>query len=295
MRVAMPAAPSLRPLASRLWRRVRSGPWREPAATPIGDVDPATLDAAAPFTFLCNLCGGTARATLGALDRERPTCARCGSNVRFRAIADLVVRELTGSRSALTDLAPRRDLRGIGLSDAACYAEPLARAFDYCNTFFHAEPRLDITAIDPALAGRCDFVIASDVFEHVAPPVSRAFDNALALLKPGGRFVMTVPFTLEAATREHFPDLHDWSLAAHRGGWRLLNRTADGRAEVHEDLVFHGGPGTTLEMRVFARDALLREFGRAGFASARIADEPFLPFGIAWPHPWSLPIVATAP
>jgi len=291
----MPATPPSRSLASRLWRRVRPGPRHAHGATVIGDVDPATLDGAEPFTFRCNLCGGPARAALASLDREMPSCPHCGSNVRFRAIADLVVREITGSRAALPDLAHRRDIVGIGLSDAACYAGPLARVFDYRNTFFHTSPRLDITAIDAGLAGRHDFVIASDVFEHVAPPVGRAFDNALALLKPGGTFVMTVPFTLDAVTREHFPDLHDWSLDEREGRWRLVNRTADGRIEVHEDLVFHGGPGTTLEMRVFARDALLREFTRAGFASVRVADEPCLPFGIHWPHRWSLPIVAKAP
>ena len=39
-------------------------------------------------------------------------------------------------------------------------------------------------------------------------------------------------------------------------------------------------------------DALLRELGRAGFSSVRIADEPCLRFGIHWPEPWSVPIVA---
>ena len=283
-------------LASRLWQRVRPArPASHEVGAAIADVDPATLAANAPIAYRCNLCDAGARSTLAALDRETPSCPRCGSTVRFRAIADLVVRELTGEHARLPALAPRRELVGIGLSDAACYAVPLARVFAYRNTYFHAEPRLDITAIDPALRGRHDFVIASDVFEHVAPPVSRAFDNALALLKPGGTFVMTVPFTLDAATVEHFPELHDWTLEQAGGRWRLVNRTADGRKQVRDDLVFHGGPGTTLEMRLFSRDALLREFERAGFVSVRVADEPYLPFGIHWAHPWSVPVVAKAP
>jgi hypothetical protein len=48
-------------------------------------------------------------------------------------------------------------------------------------------------------------------------------------------------------------------------------------------------------MRMFSRDALLRELDRAGFVAVRIADEPYLPFGIHWPEPWSVPIVARAP
>jgi SAM-dependent methyltransferase len=195
----------------------------------------------------------------------------------------------------LPTLAPRRDLAGVGLSDADCYAVPLARVFNYRNTYFHAEPRLDITAIDAALRGRHDFVIASDVFEHVAPPVSRAFDNALALLKPGGALVLTVPFELGPDTVEHYPELHDWSLAPANGGWRVVNRTIDGREQRFDGPVFHGGPGTTLEMRLFSREALLRAFERAGFASVRIADEPCLRFGIHWPEPWSVPMVARKP
>jgi hypothetical protein len=105
-------------LASRLWQRVRPAP-------------------AGAIAFRCNLCGSKARATLPELSRETPSCPRCGSTVRFRSIAELVVRELLGRDEALADLAPRRDLRGVGLSDADCYARPLARAFDYRNTYFH--------------------------------------------------------------------------------------------------------------------------------------------------------------
>ena len=290
---------SARTLASRLWRRVHRPPGAVAAIADdektVGDVDPRTLASDAPIAFRCNLCGTKARSTLAGLSRETPSCPSCGSTVRFRAIVHLVVRELTGDAAPLPSLAPRRDLVGIGLSDAACYAEPLARAFRYRNTFFHAKPRLDITAIDPALRGTHDFLVASDVFEHVAPPVARAFDNALSLLKPGGTFVLTVPFSLEADTVEHYPELYDWSLEATDGAFRVLNRTVDGRMQRFASPVFHGGPGTTLEMRLFSRDALLREIRRAGFASVRVADEPYLPFGIHWPEPWSVPIVAKRP
>ncbi len=295
----MPLVSAARSLASRLWRRVRRAPAGgafapEEVAT-IGDLDPRSLAPDERIAFRCNLCGTRAQAPLSALTRESPSCPRCGSTVRFRAIAHLVVHELTGETLPLGALAPRRDLAGLGLSDAACYATPLARVFAYENTWFHTEPRVDITRIDPARRGRYDFVVASDVFEHVAPPVSRAFDNALALLKPGGVFVLTVPFSLGADTVEHFPDLHDWTLSQEHGQWKLANRTADGRTQTYGDLVFHGGPGTTLEMRLFSRDALLRELERSGFAGVRVADEPYLPFGIHWPEPWSVPIVARAP
>src|SRR5262249_45044239 len=150
---------------------------------------------------------------------------------------------------------------------------------------------LDIANADLARYGSRDFVVASDVFEHVAPPVERAFANARALLRNGGKLFFTVPFTLDADTIEHFPELHDWSIEKNDDKWRLRNRTVDGRETIHENLVFHGGPGATLEMRVFSQTGLVREFKRAGFSRVEIAAEPYLPFGIYWADPWSVPMI----
>lgn len=283
------------PLTERLRARWRQ--WRM-RATPTDEriraVDPAILAPDPAVSFRCNLCGAANVATLAQLSRERRSCAGCGSTVRFRAMAHLLTTEICAQPTALPDLAPRMTITGIGLSDAAEYAVPLAAKFAYENTWFHKAPQLDIANVDPARFGRYDFVIASDVFEHVVPPVARAFANARRLLKPNGIFIFTVPFSLEAATREHFPDLHDWSVAETDDVWTLTNRTADGREQTFRDLVFHGGPGSTLEMRLFSRAALEAEFVHAGFARVRIAAEPYLPFGIHWPEPWSVPMIAYA-
>jgi SAM-dependent methyltransferase len=285
-----------RPLASLFARRLRRlRPRTTSNRALIGDVDPVSLAPDATVDFRCNLCGAHNSARLAQLSRESPSCSGCGSNMRFRAMARLVVRELLGRDVALPDMPKRRDIAGLGLSDVAAYALPLADKFAYENTWFHTAPQLDIANAPPARFGRYDFIIASDVFEHVAPPVSRAFENARKLLKPGGRFVFTVPFSLEPDTVEHFPDLHDWTMVEHDGRWQLTNTTLAGTRQTFDDLVFHGGPGTTLEMRLFSRAALEREFARAGFARVRVAAEPYLPFGIQWPEPFSVPMVAYAP
>ena len=285
-----------RPLASlfaRKLRRLRPGTRVNGAL--IDDVDPASLAPDAEVNFQCNLCGSRNRTALAQLSRETPSCSGCGSNVRFRAMARLVVRELLGRDAALPDIAKRRDITGLGLSDVAAYALPLADKFAYENTWFHTAPQLDIAAAPAERFGRYDFVVSSDVFEHVAPPVSRAFENARRLLKPGGRFIFTVPFSLDPETVEHFPELHDWTMAERDGTWRLTNTTRAGTRQTFDDLVFHGGPGTTLEMRLFSQTGLEREFARAGFARVRVAAEPYLPFGIQWPEPFSVPMVAYAP
>jgi hypothetical protein len=57
--------------------------------------------------------------------------------------------------------------------------------------------------------------------------------------------------------------------------------------EVRTNLVFHGGSGETLQMRVFSREA--------GFATARVMEEDYPPAGIPHRDPWSLPILARKP
>ncbi len=94
--------------------------------------------------------------------------------------------ELFGTSLVLSDFPHRPDLAGIGLSDWEGYANPLAERLNYTNTFFHQAPLLDITSVGPDHSGRYDFIICSDVFEHVCQPVSKAFENAYRLLKPGG-------------------------------------------------------------------------------------------------------------
>src|ERR1700752_2772738 len=89
----------------RSWRRA-AGETRRRSV--IGDVDPATLQHTQTFEFRCNVCGSVNATTLSALDRETPTCVRCGSGVRIRAIADLVVAETLGCRKALPDMTPAK-------------------------------------------------------------------------------------------------------------------------------------------------------------------------------------------
>lgn len=45
-----------------------------------------------------------------------------------------------------------------------------------------------------------------------------------------------------------------------------------GKHEDFRDLVFHGGPGSTLEMRVFSRESVIDNLGKASFVDIRFHD-----------------------
>lgn len=49
--------------------------------------------------------------------------------------------------------------------------------------------------------------------QHVQPPVARAFENVRKLLARDSVFILTAPFTHDADTIEHFPELQEWTLA----------------------------------------------------------------------------------
>ncbi|MGI8890879.1 MAG: methyltransferase domain-containing protein [Chthoniobacterales bacterium] len=176
------------------------------------------------------------------------------------------------------------------------YAVGLAEKFDYQNTYFHRSPHLDIAAdLTEAQMGLYDFVISSEIFEHVLPPVDHAFRNVHRLLKPGGLLILTVPYGLKADTTEHFPQLHDFTITGDGDHRILTNRTRTGEIEKFENLVFHGGVGATLEMRVFCEQDLVRRLVQAGFSEITLHQESVLEYGIVWPQLWSRPISAVKP
>ncbi|HWE49005.1 MAG TPA: class I SAM-dependent methyltransferase [Bryobacteraceae bacterium] len=239
--------------------------------------------------FTCNLCG--AACSDETLDREIASCAKCGSNVRFRWIVHALSVNLFGSSIPLKKFPRNKKIRGFGMSDPGAIAEQLVKRLDYRNTFYHRQPRFDImeTPADSAYDSVYDFVISSEVFEHVPPPVQTAFNNLAKVLKPGGFVVFSTPWESEGETIEHFPDLHDWQVVKLRSGHVLVNRTAEGRLQTFGGLTFHDGPGTTLEMRMFSHDGLIANCRAAGFSEIAFAED-YPEYGIAW-LPWSRPML----
>lgn len=243
-------------------------------------------------SFTCNVCGAECVRPAGGFGREVESCATCRSNVRVRGLVAALSRELFGVDLALTDFPTLKGLRGLGMTDSPELAERLAAKFDYTNTFYHQAPRLDITHPSPNDLGRYDFIVSSEVMEHVPVPVERAFENLYRMLKLEGLLLLTVPYTIDGRTVEHFPHLHQYALASPGGQTVLVNRRQDGALEVFENLCFHGGDGSTLEMRVFSEPGLREILRSAGFDSVDVFSADVTEFGVEHAETWSLPIAA---
>src|SRR5947208_7764754 len=249
-----------------------------------------------PLLFQCNVCGSSCTAPVESLGREVRSCTRCGSTGRIRAVVQALSSKIFERDLVLNSFPLRADLKGLGLTDAESYASILKTKFNYLNTYLHKEPRLDITR--DAAPERCeayDFIISSDVFEHVVPPVEKAFGHVYRMLKPGGLFLLTVPYTLQPETIEHFPDLHQFAVVKRDEAYEPHNVTRSGITQTFRNLVFHGGPGLTLEMRVFACSAILRLLKATGFESITVHDTACFRYGIWWPQRIGFPFTAIKP
>ena len=178
-------------------------------------------------------------------DPELPSCLRCASNVRTRWLAHRLSLELFGRNLPLFEFPRQQVVTGLGLSDPEVLAGQLMKKFTYRNTFYDHAPRFDIR-VDGSPVGELDFLIASEVFEHIEPPVAQAFRNTARLLKPAGFLLLTVPWVYEGAPENALPDLYDWKLVQENGRWVIVNRNPAGHVDLYYDLAFDGQPGPCL-------------------------------------------------
>lgn len=240
-------------------------------------------------SFVCNVCGASNQVEHFAT--EPATCA-CGSNVRIRALMHLLSLELFDHSVPVVDFPPLKAIRGLGMSDKEGYAAILAEKFDYTNTYYDREPRMDFTAAHPDRYGGYDFILSADVLEHIAPPVERAMEEVAKLLRPCGFFGITVYCHPSDNLREHFPDLHDYRTVPLGDSIVLINRRADGTLEIRDDLVFHGGTGATLEMREFGITSLKTKLLASGFREVHLLTAEIPAYGILFDPDVSQPLIA---
>ncbi len=235
------------------------------------------------MSYQCNITGQSF--DLEENEKDREGGVRFGFNCRFRAICYVLCKCLYGECRVLKNLPDHQPITGIGMSDSG-WAAILAQKFHYTNTFYHQPPFLDICQDSHVEQYRAlDFIVSSDVFEHVDPHPSlqRAFDNLAKMLKVGGSLVFSVPYTFGEHV-EHFPRLYDYRISLEDNEYVLRNRTIDGEVEEFRNLCFHGGPGHVLEMRVFSKKSVTAFLENAGFVNITFheVDADMEQCGIFW-------------
>lgn len=228
------------------------------------------------------------------LEREGGACQECGSTVRLRSLIHLLSTNLFGNSLPLSKWPARPDITGIGISDWYRFEEYFAGKVSYTNMQFDREPFLDITKPDAKHRKTADFIICSEVLEHVAPPARLGFEGLYSMLKPGGVLIFTVPYGL-GQTQEHYPDLFDWKLEQLGTQLMLVNTTRSGFRQTFSNLVFHGGWGEVLEMRVFGLQDIIDHFEAAAFTDLHIMEDDVPDYGICFKETWSLPMTARRP
>ncbi len=234
-------------------------------------------------SFICNICGSQNELNdFRMLHREFTSSICCGSSPRMRCIIHALSSELFGESLTLPNF-PRTRKKGIGISDWDGYAVLLAKKLNYTNTFYHKEPFLDITSVPNSYKGKYDFVICSDVLEHVIPPVENAFLGLYDLLKPNGVLIFSIPYILNGDCKEFYPNLYNYEIIQFNGKKILKNITKNGTIETFENLEWHGGEGATLAMRLFTEKSMLQQLHRVGFNDIKYY-RMCLKYGIFWPE-----------
>ena len=201
-------------------------------------------------------------------------------------------RTLFGGDLPLTEFPVLKSIRGMGLSDSEIYAGTLKKLFTYTNTYYDREPFFDLLDPGSSEAGRYDFVICSDVLEHVNEPLDAAFETLARLIKPDGFVILSVPFGPIPETIEHFPGLAESKLTEVGGKIVLVAKTGQ-EYQVFDSLTFHLGAGATLERRVFSEEDLRTRLAQAGLAEVEFVIQPSSEFGVAFEPYCSLPIIAS--
>ncbi|MCI0452260.1 MAG: class I SAM-dependent methyltransferase [Candidatus Latescibacteria bacterium] len=196
------------------------------------------------MTGRCNVCGWSDRFLRLDRGREGTVCRNCGSTSRNRAVGHVFARILDDDQ-AVFRWTYRRTTRVLESSARGALAMYFRMKFDYYGTEF--DPAKIAAGEDPRAYAdfqklhyddeTFDFVVASDVFEHIRHD-AEAMREVQRVLKTGGYLILTVPYDEQ---RAHTIQRVDTS----------------GPTDVHLlPAHYHGGGGHTLAYREYGRDLI---------------------------------------
>ena len=153
---------------------------------------------------------------------------------------------------------------GVGISDDWRLSQLLASRFAYTNTFLHRYPILDIADPPDILMNSLEFVLCSDVLEHVLGDVDIAIRGLYSILRPGGFVVASIPLS-GSEHIEYFPDCTTVQAFENAVEWT----DKFGKLHVNQSPIYHGGDGRTLTFRQFTERSFADALTKGGFVDVR--------------------------
>lgn len=209
------------------------------------------------MTGRCNVCGWSGRFLRLDRGREGTVCTNCGSTSRNRAVAFVLARVLDEDQ-AVFRWKYRLSTQMLESSARGALAMYFRMKFDYYGTEFdpkkiaagtHPRDYADFQKLHYD-ADTFEFVVASDVFEHIRRDAD-AMREIQRVLKPGGHLILTVPYDHERAQTIQRVD-------------------TSGPTDAHLlPPQYHGGGGHTLAYREYGGD-LSNLISSAGFNVERV-------------------------
>lgn len=142
---------------------------------------------------------------LNLLSRESHFCSHCLSSNRKRALFSHMQLRFDHKLNLISeDYGEEKEISILvvgNLGEGSYLQELVSRRFDVTTTFF--DPSLPFgtktsSGVNADIQNLCfpsqtfDFVVHSDVLEHVSDP-TLALENCLKVLKPGGSVIFTIP------------------------------------------------------------------------------------------------------
>lgn len=155
--------------------------------------------------MICNICSsdkGFSNNHQGSL-RENLVCKNCKSTSRDRAYIWSLGYALGEEDTPLSNWPEEKSIKLLETSGYRAHPQFLEKKFDYYNPKFADAPPgawndpKKYASVEnlPYEKDFFDYVISSDVFEHVRRD-HIGFENIFNVLKPEGYFVLTVPLSL---------------------------------------------------------------------------------------------------
>lgn len=134
--------------------------------------------------------------------REGSACSRCGSNLRSRHLAEILIASLNethGTRAeSLSELCGEPSLQSLAVAEinSAGSLHPFLQKLAHISYSEYGSkmpdiPSEDLTRLSYADAA-FDLVITSETLEHV-PDIDLALSEIRRVLKPDGRHIFTIP------------------------------------------------------------------------------------------------------